>query len=540
MSLAKLKEFPFHLFLFALYPFLALYASNQTVVGISETVRPFSLMLGIVVLGYLVIRISKLEMNKAAAFLAFTLILLMSYGHVYSVIKGAAVLGFTVGRHRYLILAWALTLLIAGLLLARKTRNGKALTRNLNVIAVLAILIPLFSIAFFQLLNLKDEAKAGTLATPQTTRTLAWDELPDVYYIILDGYAREDILRDQYGFDNSGFTGFLREQGFYVADNSASNYMWTMYSLSSSLNMQYAQDLGVRMSPSPHHYGFFEKIKHSLVRSKFEDMGYSTIAFATGWDGSEMISADYYLTPEESILSQVRTSGAFNNFESMLIYNSLFRIIFDFDHLLNTRFGLYITEKMEHAFDVKRAIINAIFDNLEKVPQIPEPKFVFAHVVAPHRPYIFGPNGEAVYSPQPYTLSDLDNLPGDEEGVQYLAQLTYITTRTQETIANILANSDRPVIIILLSDHGPMVGLDWEHPTREGIEARMAILSAFYTPEACQEFFYPTITPVNIFRIIFQCVYGEPYDLLGDRTFINKEGITSGFTPVDELWSEIE
>src|SRR5690606_34858612 len=33
-------------------------------------------------------------------------------------------------------------------------------------------------------------------------------ELPDVYYIVLDGYAREDVVRNVFGHDNSEFADF--------------------------------------------------------------------------------------------------------------------------------------------------------------------------------------------------------------------------------------------------------------------------------------------------------------------------------------------
>ena len=41
---------------------------------------------------------------------------------------------------------------------------------------------------------------------------------PDVYYVILDGYARADALATHYGYDNEPFLDALRERGFVVAD----------------------------------------------------------------------------------------------------------------------------------------------------------------------------------------------------------------------------------------------------------------------------------------------------------------------------------
>ena len=40
---------------------------------------------------------------------------------------------------------------------------------------------------------------------------------PDIYYIILDGFARGDILREQFGYDLEPFLRRLEARGFFVA-----------------------------------------------------------------------------------------------------------------------------------------------------------------------------------------------------------------------------------------------------------------------------------------------------------------------------------
>jgi hypothetical protein len=49
----------------------------------------------------------------------------------------------------------------------------------------------------------------------QSGSTIA--QTPDVYYIILDGYGRQDVLQREYGFDNSEFINALQSRAFYVA-----------------------------------------------------------------------------------------------------------------------------------------------------------------------------------------------------------------------------------------------------------------------------------------------------------------------------------
>lgn len=66
---------------------------------------------------------------------------------------------------------------------------------------------------------------------------------PDIYFIVLDGYGREDMLRQLFGIDNSEFVGYLEEKGFIVPEHSLSNYPKTALSIASTLNLDYVQNL---------------------------------------------------------------------------------------------------------------------------------------------------------------------------------------------------------------------------------------------------------------------------------------------------------
>ncbi|MHA2033630.1 MAG: hypothetical protein ACW99Q_30045, partial [Candidatus Kariarchaeaceae archaeon] len=54
---------------------------------------------------------------------------------------------------------------------------------------------------------------------------------PNIYYIILDGYAREDILKNYYEFDNKDLIDYLTRNNFYIASQSYANYAHTIHSL---------------------------------------------------------------------------------------------------------------------------------------------------------------------------------------------------------------------------------------------------------------------------------------------------------------------
>jgi hypothetical protein len=144
---------------------------------------------------------------------------------------------------------------------------------------------------------------------------------PDIYYIILDGYARSDYMHQAIGLDNSEFIAFLERQGFYVAANSRSNHNWTSLSLSSSLNLTLAQYLGANMLPGYYPTPFVDH-PHSLVRRP-EQIGYRSVAFQSGYLPTEWIDADVYLGPATDSPSSPSKGFQPNAFESMLLDTTL-------------------------------------------------------------------------------------------------------------------------------------------------------------------------------------------------------------------------
>jgi hypothetical protein len=275
-------------------------------------------------------------------------------------------------------------------------------------------------------------------------------------------------------------------------------------------------------------------IHNSLVRRELESYGYRTIGYATGWEGSELFNADVIFTPDMMKYQVLEATGVFNDFEGMLLSTTLVKALIDLDSLLNTPVDNFIRKRLEARFTVQRGIILGLFDSLQRTTSLEGPIFVFAHILSPHGPMIFGPNGEAVDNNGPFTLDVPIDIPGGQHGERYLNQLTYITKRLQETIDVILAQSKRDVIIILQSDHGPGGGLDWDNPSEDSLKDKQAILNAYYVQPECQAGLYDSITPVNSFRHIFNCIFGKSYPLLEDKSYFGIEL----FIPLEEFFED--
>ena len=88
------------------------------------------------------------------------------------------------------------------------------------------------------------EKFSGLLDQPEKINSSDYVDPFDIYFIVLDGYGRADILANIYQYNNQPFINKLKVRGFYVAEDSYANYNQTRLSIPSSLNMEYMQNIG--------------------------------------------------------------------------------------------------------------------------------------------------------------------------------------------------------------------------------------------------------------------------------------------------------
>src|SRR5690606_15214951 len=121
-------------------------------------------------------------------------------------------------------------------------RDWLPMSRFLTVASGILLGFMLTSVVRYELAPSPDAAVAianAETVLPATTSNAVAAEKPDIYYIIPDAYCRQDVLQNLFAHDNSEFVNYLRSRGFYVADQSCSNYPYTFLSVPSSLNLRY-------------------------------------------------------------------------------------------------------------------------------------------------------------------------------------------------------------------------------------------------------------------------------------------------------------
>ncbi len=240
MQTAQKKTVILHPFFIAAYPVIALLAHNIEEIKPVVALRALIISITASILIYILLRALFKDVYKSALITSLVVILFFSYGHVYDFLEQANPLALVLGRHRILAPLWGILLVLAVVWIWRSSNNLSTLNQVFNWVAVAALIMPTIQLGIYTVQTTTLEASASE--EPLTNYNLKLPitgQPPDVYYIILDAYARDDVLLQDHGLDNGPLLSELEDLGFFIARCSQSNYAQTQLSLSSSLNMDY-------------------------------------------------------------------------------------------------------------------------------------------------------------------------------------------------------------------------------------------------------------------------------------------------------------
>lgn len=514
------KKFSLHPLLFAAYFVIAQFASNIGEFNPLHAIRPLVFLLLFVSFTQLILKRIIQDLEYVGFLTTIFVFLLFYYGQIFVALRPSLYARFGLRSQWIVFIAWFITLIFIGSpWVWRRIRSGGIVTKFLNAFAIIAIVFPMvYSLLPSNRVNLR--TKFDTMTSEFVHENYVTESLPDVYYIIVDGYGRSDILEEIFQYDNSVFLKFLVDTGFFVAERATSNYMQTAQSLSSSLNYQYIDEQIHPEIAGGSRTLFWTLIQHSRIRTDLEAMGYKTIAFATGYEPTEWIDADIYISPFNQNVSR---------FEGLLLSSSILTLISE-----QVDLGIYLPTYKSH-----RELIRNFFDQIIRVPELHSPKLVFAHILAPHPPFVFDQYGSDLLPIYPYTIWDANEYPGELEEYRdgYTGEIEYLNSLLMGAINTILNKSPDPPIIILQGDHGSGVFTDLSSVANTCLRERFSILNAYYFPNADYESLYHSITPVNTFRIVLNSIFETEIPLLEDQRYYSI--MFSPFEYID-VTSEVE
>ena len=493
-------------FLLAAYPSLALLSSNFSQVNFSAVIRPLivsCLTAGVLFWFFWLIH---RDTHRAAFIVAAWLLLFFSYGQVLDVISQK----WNIPHFSVWVLAiWFLLAELALFLGSVRTLYAAAIAPALNIVSLGLVFYPLILVAAWS--SAKPVQSSSEIAETEDGFSIpAGETPPDIYYIMPEDYGRVDQLQRWAGINTAPFQQFLKDKGFYVADCSQSNYVTSELSLGSTFNMDYLQNLGSGFrADNQDHNILYNLIRYNTIETDLKQLGYKTVAFATGFSWSELTNSDVYIAQSPYWFS-------LTSFENQLLLTTPLR------HLEE----MGVINPLGIAANRFRERTSLVYNSVSSLVSMSGPKFVFMHIINPHPPFVFAADGSSIDAT---SLMDKNGYYSKENFLQgYRDQIPYTDLELEKTISTLISQSTRPLVIILQTDTGPLFtnGPD-----------QFTILNAYYMPGHSSQL-YPGISPVNTFRVLLNAYFGGHIPLLNDQSYYSKNPDLYNFSPVPNLCSE--
>jgi hypothetical protein len=487
-----------HPFIVAVFPALALYTYNTQELSLFELVAPFAVALSLASLMLLCTWLVLRNIHKAALIVSLFLALLYSTAYIFNLTGWLGVdspyLGWIL-----LVLIWVLFYPFLLYLIARTSKVLRYPTIILNVGMVVMLLISVVRVGTYEFQRIGSGGNLSDSHTDIQLDVLQYDTPPDIYYIVLERYANVGTLADVYDFDNSDFLNQLRAEGFYVANESFANYVRTSESLASSMNMEYID--------------YMDETSSDLLplNEKLEDNALQRLLKAAGY---EFINVGSWWGPLRE-----------NKYADVNI-NYCARTDMFSEYILTSTMPYTVCAELGIIDDLTMRQWKRTGYEFEELARIPEeykgtPTFTFAHFMISHTPYVFDSDGSYQPPEEASKKSNRDN---------YVHALTTTNEMVIELVEELKSTSDVPPIIILQADEGPYperyLASDrtfrWAQATDLEVKEKMGILNAYYLPRAeySNPRLYPSISPVNSFRLVFDLYFGTNLGKLDDFSYV--------------------
>lgn len=225
------------------------------------------------------------------------LFLFFSYGHVRNYLE-------TLSSVLLMSMVWVLVFILGSCFIIISKKSFSKTTKILNVVSIVLVALSTTNIVIHQFTTVDtyEQKESAWHTQVDSKKGRQAENYPDIYFIILDAYARGDILKELYDFDNTEFLNFLKERGFYIADRATSNYSQKGLTIASTFSLEYLDRFVQVVGEYNTNFKLLEKIiGESLVVRYLREKGYAVVAFASRRGETELDSTDIYLRSGISI-----------------------------------------------------------------------------------------------------------------------------------------------------------------------------------------------------------------------------------------------
>src|SRR5215210_5015246 len=395
-----LRRVPIHPILLAIYPILFLYGENLGEATPSDMIAPLMIVGLVTALVYAIARVV-LGTGRAALATSLLVVVFFGYGRVLDAVRGTPIAG-----GRLLVVAAVVVLVgLAAVVLIR--RDWSRVNRALDLLSIIVVLVTLSGILVYEV----PLAFRGPVRLDSPTPVATQGGRRDVYYIVIEDIGAPKTLQKYYGLKDPGIFDWLDELGFVVAGDSKTNYGKTIHMLASTMNMDYLDEVAASVGTgSSDYHPLYGLVDDNAVGRFMKSAGYRYIHIGSWWDPTE----------RSSIADVNFGIAAPSDFTSALLKTTILPEV----TARLKRFGIKLPTSVELSGDQAQydgAIYG--FQKLEEQIATPGPKFVFAHFLIPHDPYVFGPDGTFVTPEERAKMTPAE---------RFLGQALYTNSRLEE------------------------------------------------------------------------------------------------------------
>lgn len=487
-----LKKWPLHVLLLPLFFIASAYTQYAGLLFREESLSIALLVYAGLALAFGIFFLLYKNMSKAAIASTLGGIIYLFFGNLKELLRNNELLVF-ISHYKTLV---PLLLILLGYMLIRLHKVKSPYYLNLFLNFLLIIYLGIEAWKFTRLLN--EEPKPTSQASIPLVTDSSSSQRPNIYYLLFDCYPGSGYQRDMLGIDSNDLDKFLSEKGFYVVNESKSNYHMTSFSMASLFNMEYLDWLNGVEKLRPYHYNnTVHLVKNAKAFQWLSQYGYELNNLSIfDMPGKPSIKREQFLS----------TTG-----REIILYNTFFKCLYRdvfpevFPSVKSGRINDIRSTRKEQ-LQAFREYNEVILDSLKSLSTFGgnRPQFVYAHLELPHFPYFYDSTGREYADDLVFGKEIITNKH------RFKNYIGYTNQQIMALLNSLLSRSNGRDIIILQSDHG----INDLNVTRKQDAFRN--YTAIYYPDRDYRMLYGGMSNVNGFRILFNKYFGQQLPLLKD------------------------
>jgi hypothetical protein len=336
---------------------------------------------------------------------------------------------------------------------------------------------------------------------------------PDIYFFVFDEYTNNQTLEKLWHYHNDSITNFLMANGFHLPAQPHANYSFTIYSVSSTFNMDYIDPEKGSDGTIPRYVlqaneSLSDNETFSILKKEQYD-----IHFLAPFDNKIESTPTHFFDYISN--KQIQAQTLPGTFAQSDLWTNLAAKIFNGDDK-SVAYAKSLKEKYQNIRSTVEKIKSTTDSSTNR-----KPHFVYGHIMVPHEPHMFNKDGGFMTYEEYLKSTAFDT---------YTPQITYGNSLMKEIVSYIKQHNRHNTIIVIEGDHGfrgfVEDGMDWFNRTPDSLKRYfLPNFNAVYFPDNDYSRIYDQISPINTFRVIFDQFFHQHFPMLKDTGTVVKDTI---------------